>query len=206
MLTPTNIHNPPALMGIQDPNPLANSLVYEFLRTTAHAKIAFEFKHHFGPFKYLNGLTLEKLYVIYKKKFNVIPTISIPPSQTLVKSKKKVNSTKPENIPVPSSSHAVIKSNKKVNSLVYNFLVRNYHFDVASEFMKLVGSSEDVRGGPVLEEMYIMYKEKFNVTPSNSMPPSQTLIKSKNKVNSNGQENIPVPSTSHAVIKSNNKN
>ena len=72
--------------------------------------------------------------------------------------------------------------------------------------MKLVGSSEDVRGGPVLEEMYIMYKEKFNVIPSNSMPPSQTLIKSKNKVNSNGQENIPVPSTSHAVIKSNNKN
>ena len=67
MLTPTNIHNPPALMGIQDPNPLANSLVYEFLRTTAHAKIAFEFKHHFGPFKYLNGLTLEKLCHIQEK-------------------------------------------------------------------------------------------------------------------------------------------
>ena len=144
-------------MGIQDPNPLANSLVYDFLRRTAHAKIAFEFKHHFGPFKYLNGLTLEKLYVIYKKKFNVIPTISIPPSQTLVKSKKKVNSTKPENIPVPSTSHAVIKSNKEVNSLVYNFLVRKYHFDVASEFKELVRSLEDVQGGPLLEDMFTHY-------------------------------------------------
>ena len=67
MLTPTNIHNPPALMGIQDPNPLANSLVYDFLRRTAHAKIAFEFKLLYGPFKDLNGLTLEKLYIMYKK-------------------------------------------------------------------------------------------------------------------------------------------
>ena len=123
MPTPTNIHNPPALMDVQDPDPLANSLVldflvrnsfndiasefkkmsgtdikilhsglkledlvsnlfvksivYDFLRRTAHAKIAFEFKHLYGPFQNLNELTLEKLYVTYKEKFNVIPTNSI---------------------------------------------------------------------------------------------------------------------------------
>ena len=203
MPTPTNIHNPPALMDVQDPDPLANSLVldflvrnsfndiasefkkmsgtdikilhsglkledlvsnlfvksivYDFLRRTAHAKIAFEFKHLYGPFQNLNELTLEKLYVTYKEKFNVIPTNSISSSQSLVKSKKKVNSTKPENIPVPSTSHAVIKSNKEVNSLVYNFLVRKYHFDVASEFKELVRSLEDVQGGPLLEDMFTHY-------------------------------------------------
>ena len=43
------------------------SIVYDFLRRTAHAKIAFEFKLLYGPFKDLNGLTLEKLYIMYKK-------------------------------------------------------------------------------------------------------------------------------------------
>ena len=60
-----------------------------------------------------------------------------------MKSKNKVNSNKPEIIPVPCTSHVVIKSNKKLNSLVYNYLVRNYHFDVAIEFHQLVGSLDD---------------------------------------------------------------
>ena len=114
MPTPTNIHNPPAIMDIQDPSLLANSLVYDFLRRTAHAKIAFEFKYLFGPFKDLNGLTLEKLYVIYKKKFNVIPTNSIPSSLTMIKSKNNMKSNKLKNISLPSTSRAVIQSNKKV--------------------------------------------------------------------------------------------
>ena len=88
---------------------------------------------------------------------------SIEPStsHTVIQSNKKVNSTKPENIHVPSTSHVVIKSNKKANSLVYNYLVRNYHFDVAIEFMKLVGSLEDVRGGPVLEDMFTHYMKSM---------------------------------------------
>ena len=36
-------------------------MFYDFLRRTAHAKIAFEFKHLYGPFRELDGLTLEKL-------------------------------------------------------------------------------------------------------------------------------------------------
>ena len=119
MPTSMSIQNPPLAMDIQDPDPLANSLVldflvrnslndiasefqkisgihenlethhgglkleqlmldlmddlfaksivYDFLRRTAHAKIAFEFKLLYGPFKDLNGLTLEKLYIMYKK-------------------------------------------------------------------------------------------------------------------------------------------
>ena len=114
MPTPTNIHNPPAIMDIQDPSLLANSLVYDFLRSTAHEKIAFEFKYLFGPFKDLNGLTLEKLYVIYKKKFNVIPTNSIPSSLTMIKSKNNMKSNKLKNISLSSTSRAVIQSNKKV--------------------------------------------------------------------------------------------
>ena len=74
-----------------------------------------------------------------------------------MKSKNKVNSNKPEIIPVPCTSHVVIKSNKKLNSLVYNYLVRNYHFDVAIEFHQLVGSLDDVRGGPLLEDMLTHY-------------------------------------------------
>ena len=121
MPTSSNIiQNPPLAMDIQDPDPLANSLVldflirnsfndiaselqkisgthenleihhgglkleqlmldlmddlfaksivYDFLRRTAHAKIAFEFKLHYGPFKDLNGLTLEELFGLYNKK------------------------------------------------------------------------------------------------------------------------------------------
>ena len=90
------------------------SVVGDFLRRTAHAKIAFEFKYLFGPFKDLNGLTLEKLYVIYKKKFNVIPTNSIPSSLTMIKSKNNMKSNKLKNISLPSTSRAVIQSNKKV--------------------------------------------------------------------------------------------
>ena len=118
------IQNPPLAMDTQDPNPLANSLVfdflvrnkfndiasefqkisridldshdsglklehlvedffvksvvYDFLRRTAHAKIAYEFKLLYGPFKDLNGLTLEKLYIIYKEQFNAISTNPVP--------------------------------------------------------------------------------------------------------------------------------
>merc|ERR1712020_339806 len=67
------------------------SIVYDFLRRTAHEKIAIEFKIHFGPFKNLDGLTLEKLFDMYKKKFNVISTNPMPStSETLIKSRKKV--------------------------------------------------------------------------------------------------------------------
>ena len=48
-------------------NLFMKSIVYDFLRRTAHAKIAYEFKLLYGPFKDLNGLTLEKLYIMYKK-------------------------------------------------------------------------------------------------------------------------------------------
>merc|ERR1712110_318769 len=96
------------------------SIVYDFLRRTAHAKIAFEFKLLYGPFKDLNGSTLEELFGLYNKKYKVISTNPIPSTcQTLSKSNKKVSSNKPEIISVPSASHVVILSNKKVNSLVY---------------------------------------------------------------------------------------
>ena len=138
------------------------SIVYDFLRRTAHAKIAIEFKLYFGPFKNLDGLTLEKLFDMYKKKFNVISTNPMPStSQTLIKSRKKVESNKSENVPIPSTSHAVIQSNKKVNSLVFNYLARNYHFDVAIEFEQLVGPLDDVRGGPVLEDMLTHYMKSM---------------------------------------------
>ena len=52
----------------------AKSIVYDFLRRTVHSKIAFEFKLKFGPFKDLNGLTLEELFDMYKKKFKDIST------------------------------------------------------------------------------------------------------------------------------------
>ena len=48
------------------------SIVYDFLQRKAHKKIAVEFKLQFGPFRDLDGLTLEKLFVMYKKDFNVI--------------------------------------------------------------------------------------------------------------------------------------
>ena len=71
----------------------------------------------------------------------------------------KVNSNKPEIIPMPSTSHTVIQSNKKLNSLVFNYLVRKYHFDVAIDFKQLVGPLEYVKGGPVLEDMVIHYMQ-----------------------------------------------
>jgi len=129
----------------------AKSIVYDFLRRTVHATIAFEFKLKFGPFKDLNGLTLEELFVMYKKKFKVISTNPVP--STSQKLRKTINL--PEIIPVSPTSHLVIK----VNSLVYNYLVRTYHFDVAIEFMKLVGSLEDVRGEPLLEDMFSHYMQ-----------------------------------------------
>ena len=141
-------------------NLFMKSIVYDFLRRKVNAEIANEFKLLYGPFKDLNGLTLEELFGLYNKKYKVISTNPIPStSQTLSKSNKKVNSNKPENISVLSASHAVIQSDKKVNSLVYDFLVRNYHFDVASDFKKLVGSLDDVKGGPLLEDMFTHYMQ-----------------------------------------------
>ena len=102
------------------------------------------------------------MYIIYKEKFNAISTNPVPStSQKLRKTNNKLTMNTPRIISVPSTSHAVIKSNKKVNSLVYNYLVRNYHFDVAIEFMKLVGSLEDVRGGPLLEDMFTHYMQSM---------------------------------------------
>merc|ERR1712223_2307837 len=137
------------------------SIVYDFLRRTAHAKIAFEFKLLYGPFKDLNGLTLEKLYIIYKEQFNAISTNPVPSTSQKLRKTNKLTLNTPGIISVPSTSHAVIKSAKKVNSLVYNYLVRNYHFDVAIEFMKLVGSLEDVEGGPLLEDMFTYYMQSM---------------------------------------------
>merc|ERR1712241_960094 len=71
----------------------------------------------------------------------------------LIKSNKKVDSNKPENMTIPSTSHSLIQSNKKVNSLVYEYLVRNSHIDVAIDFKQLVGPLEDISGGVVLEDM-----------------------------------------------------
>ena len=64
----------------------AKSIVYDFLRRTVHSKIAFEFKLKFGPFKDLNGLTLEELFDMYRKKFKVISTN--PVCSTSQKSRK----------------------------------------------------------------------------------------------------------------------
>ena len=96
-------------------NLFMKSIVYDFLRRNVNAEIANEFKLLYGPFKDLNGLTLEELFGLYNKKYKVISTNPIPStSQTLSKSNKKVSSNKPEIISVPSASHAVIQSNKKV--------------------------------------------------------------------------------------------
>ena len=164
MSSPTNIHN------IQDLVPLADelfvkSIVYDFLRRTkaVHAKIAFEFKLRFGPFKDLDGLTLEKLYDMYKNKIKVISTDTPMPStsQRLYKSNKKVGLNKPENIPKPSTSHTLTKSDIKMNSLVFEYLARKKHFDTAIDFQNLVGPLKDVRKGPVLEDMLTHYMQLF---------------------------------------------
>ena len=48
---------------------LVTSIVYDFLRRKADAKIAFEFKlYYFGLLKGVIGLTLEDLMKMYKKK------------------------------------------------------------------------------------------------------------------------------------------
>ena len=47
---------------------LITSIVYDFLRRKADAKIAFEFKLYFGPFKGVIGLSLEDLMEMHKKK------------------------------------------------------------------------------------------------------------------------------------------
>ena len=109
------------------------SIVYDFLRRTAHAKIAFEFKLHFGPFKNLDGLTLEKLFDMYKEKFKVHST-----NHPVVEESKPSNQS--ENIPMPSTNLTLIKANKRVNSLVYEYLVRNKHLDIAIDFKQFYQS------------------------------------------------------------------
>jgi len=189
------------------------SIVYDFLQRKAHKKIAVEFKLQFGPFRDLDGLTLEKLFVMYKKDLNVIvsnePTSvldmetqalscvktsssgeSLIPSSLLetesvldmetealiyVKTSSsaeslipssvlemELNSNKPENIHVPSNSHTLIKSKKEANSLVFDFLVRHSHFEVAYDFLEFVGPLEDVKDGPILEEILTDYNIKKN--------------------------------------------
>ena len=164
------------------------SIVYDFLRRTAHAKIAFEFKHLYGPFRELDGLTLEKLFDMYKKNFKVIvskepramldkeaqasscvktssnvldmetqATNATPStSQALIKSNKKVNSLVLGYSTY--SSHTLINSKKEVNSLVFDYLVRLSHLEIAHDFIELVGPLEDVKEGPVLEEMFQIHK------------------------------------------------
>merc|ERR1712218_6886 len=156
------------------------SIVYDFLQRKAHKKIAVEFKLQFGPFRDLDGLTLEKLFVMYKKDLNVIvsnePTSvldmetealscvktsssaeSLIPSSVL---EMELNSNKPENIHVPSNSHTLIKSKKEANSLVFDYLVRHSHFEVAYNFFEFVGPLEDVKDGPILEEILTDYNIK----------------------------------------------
>ena len=55
-------------------NLFMKSIVYDFLRRKVNAEIANEFKLLYGPFKDLNGLTLEELFGMYKKKFKDIST------------------------------------------------------------------------------------------------------------------------------------
>ena len=213
MPTPTNIYNPPALMDVQDPDPLANSLVldflvrnsfndiasefkkmsgtdikilhsglkledlvnnlfvksivYDFLRRETHSQIAFRFKHLFGPFRDLDGLTLEKLFEMYKKNFNVIvskePT-SMLDMETQVSSCVKTSSivlkmeTQATN-PVPSTSKTLIKSNKKMNSPL-----------------------EDVKEGPVLEEI-LTDEEKNNIHKMHLWAKEHHLTRNQHNIN-----------------------
>ena len=55
-------------------NLFMKSIVYDFLRRKVNAEIANEFKLLYGPFTDLNGLTLEELFGMYKKKFKDIST------------------------------------------------------------------------------------------------------------------------------------
>ena len=59
-------------------NLFMKSIAYDFLRRNVNAEIANEFKLLYGPFKDLNGLTLEELFVMYKKKFKDISTNFVP--------------------------------------------------------------------------------------------------------------------------------
>ena len=213
MTAPTDIHNSPALMDIQDP--VANSLVldflfrnsfsdialefqkmpgiyedleilhsglklehlvddlflksivYDFLRRKTHSKIAFQFKLLFGPFRDLDGLTLEKLFEMYKKNFNVIvskePT-SMLDMETQVSSCVKTSSivlkmeTQATN-PVPSTSQTLIKSNKKMNSPL-----------------------EDVKEGPVLEEI-LTDEEKNNIHKMHLWAKEHHLTRNQHNIN-----------------------
>ena len=75
------------------------SLVYEFLRRKSHARIAFQYQLEFGPFfRDLKGLTLEKLFGIYKQKTGfVIPN-------NVCHQNPKINNTSNSMIPINSSS------------------------------------------------------------------------------------------------------
>ena len=76
-------------------------------------------------------------------------------SQALIKSNKKVNSLVLGYSTY--SSHTLINSKKEVNSLVFDYLVRLSHLEIAHDFIELVGPLEDVKDGPILEEILTDY-------------------------------------------------
>ena len=134
------------------------SLVYEFLRRKSHARVAFQYQLEFGPFfRDLKGLTLEKIFAIYKQKTGfVIPNNVCHQNPT-------INNTSNSMIPINSSS------SKKIPFIVYDYLVRHGHFDVASELKQITGLLEtDSSSVAKLEDMYSQFMKKLSPKTNNN--------------------------------------
>ena len=134
------------------------SLVYEFLRRKSHARVAFQYQLEFGPFfRDLKGLTLEKIFAIYKQKTGfVIPNDVCHQNPTIDNTSNSMMPIDLENSPTNSSS------SKKVPFLVYDYLMRNEHISVANELKELTGPFDNISDtGAKIEDMYSEYMNTF---------------------------------------------
>ena len=119
------------------------SLVYEFLRRKSHARVAFQYQLEFGPFRDLKGLTLEKVFDIYKQKTGIITSKLVTPIDL-------------ENSP-SISLPLVSNSSKKLPYLVYDYLIRNKHLCVAHELKQITGPLEYISSIAKLEDIFSQY-------------------------------------------------
>ena len=153
----------------------AKSLVYDYLMRHNHLQIATEFFMNFGPFpdfeeikleevceQYLNGRKIDQSnYVscayVYERLKISNENRAAEEFAKMFGLRRSIEKTKVKDF--LESHFNLAKTSSRINSLVYDFLIRNSHFETANEFAKEFGpfqKHEETK----LEDIYECFTEK----------------------------------------------